>query len=120
MKDTSKIKHIFVLMLENRSFDHMLGYSGIPGINGLSGKTLTNDDTTGEPVQTTNDAVYSGDYHDDPGHDFDDVMLQLWDNGPQAGDPPMTGFVKSYAAKCHGCSAPLKTRQSGPRNLVQP
>lgn len=102
MQDTSKIKHIFVLMLENRSFDHMLGYSGIPGINGLSGKTFTNDDTAGEPVPTTKDAVYSGDYDSDPGHDFSDVMVQLWGNGPQAGDPPMTGFVKSYAAKCGG------------------
>jgi phospholipase C len=27
----SGIEHIFVLMLENRSFDHMLGFSGITG-----------------------------------------------------------------------------------------
>jgi phospholipase C len=27
------IQHIFVLMLENRSFDHMLGFSGISGID---------------------------------------------------------------------------------------
>ena len=25
------IEHVFVLVLENRSFDHMLGYSGITG-----------------------------------------------------------------------------------------
>ena len=25
------IEHVFVLMLENRSFDHMLGFSGITG-----------------------------------------------------------------------------------------
>ena len=41
------IQHVFVLMLENRSFDHMLGFSGLTGtdastgvatkINGLSG-----------------------------------------------------------------------------------
>jgi phospholipase C len=44
---SSQIQHVFVLMLENRSFDHMLGFSGITGtdastglttkINGLSG-----------------------------------------------------------------------------------
>src|SRR6266540_2104202 len=28
---SSVIKHIFVLMLENRSFDHMLGFSNITG-----------------------------------------------------------------------------------------
>jgi phospholipase C len=33
-----KINYFFVLMLENRSFDHMLGYSGIPGVDGLTGK----------------------------------------------------------------------------------
>ncbi len=27
------IHHVFVLMLENRSFDHMLGFSGITGID---------------------------------------------------------------------------------------
>jgi phospholipase C len=32
----SKIKHIIVLMEENRSFDHMFGY--YPGVNGLTGK----------------------------------------------------------------------------------
>ncbi len=102
MKDTSKIKHIFVLMLENRSFDHMLGYSGIPGINGLSGKSFANDDAAGQAVPTSKDAVYSGDYQSDPGHDFDEVMMQLWRAGQRTEIPPMTGFVRSYAAKCGG------------------
>jgi phospholipase C len=31
------IQNIFVLMLENRSFDHMLGFSGITGIDASSG-----------------------------------------------------------------------------------
>jgi phospholipase C len=37
----SQIKHIVVLMMENRSFDHMLGYlktAGLPEVNGLSGE----------------------------------------------------------------------------------
>ena len=33
----SGIHHVFVLMLENRSFDHMLGFSGIKGTDVLSG-----------------------------------------------------------------------------------
>jgi phospholipase C len=33
----SGIQHVFVLMLENRSFDHMLGYSGITGVDAVSG-----------------------------------------------------------------------------------
>lgn len=32
------IKHVFVLMLENRSFDHMLGFSGIAGIDAVIGQ----------------------------------------------------------------------------------
>jgi hypothetical protein len=33
------IKHIFVLMLENRSFDHMLGATPFPGIDAITGKS---------------------------------------------------------------------------------
>jgi phospholipase C len=49
-----QIKHIVVLMMENRSFDHMLGYlkrSGMPEVNGLEG-TETNPDPAGneQPV----------------------------------------------------------------------
>jgi phospholipase C len=34
----ASIKHIVVLMMENRSFDHMLGYLGLPGgIEGVDG-----------------------------------------------------------------------------------
>lgn len=32
------IQHVFVLMLENRSFDHMLGFSGITGSDAVSGR----------------------------------------------------------------------------------
>jgi phospholipase C len=34
----SAVEHVFVLLLENRSFDHMLGFSGITGIDAVSGK----------------------------------------------------------------------------------
>ena len=32
------IEHVFVLMLENRSFDHMLGFSGIAGTDAATGQ----------------------------------------------------------------------------------
>ncbi len=47
-----QIKHIVVLMMENRSFDHMLGYlkqAGMPEIDGLEG-IETNPDEKGVPV----------------------------------------------------------------------
>jgi phospholipase C len=30
------VEHVFVLMLENRSFDHMLGWSGLRGRDAVS------------------------------------------------------------------------------------
>jgi phospholipase C len=102
--DPTKIKHIFVLMLENRSFDHLLGYANLPGTDGLSGKTFSNLDSTHEPVPTTPNSEYAGDLDPDPGHDFDDVTLQLYGTDtPSLGQQPdMSGFVASYAEKCNG------------------
>ena len=40
------LEHIVVLMMENRSFDHMLGALQHPGINGLKGGE-SNPDTNG-------------------------------------------------------------------------
>ena len=99
--DPKNIKHIFVLMLENRSFDHMLGFSGIAGIDGLVGQHYSNRDAVGGPVLATPDADYAGDYDHDPGHDFEDVQIQLYGTkAPAAGqEPDMSGFVKSYADK---------------------
>ncbi len=34
---TSKIEHVIVLMLENRAYDHILGWSDQLGANGLNG-----------------------------------------------------------------------------------
>jgi len=38
-KPATMVEHVVVLMLENRSFDHMLGWmkSHIPSLNGLDG-----------------------------------------------------------------------------------
>ena len=36
-----QIEHVFVLMLENRSFDHLLGFSGISGTDAASGIQTT-------------------------------------------------------------------------------
>lgn len=53
------VRNVFVLMLENRSFDHMLGFSAIKGfdaatgaptvIDGLDGTHPTN--TRGRPIR---------------------------------------------------------------------
>jgi len=33
------IEHVFVLMLENRSFDHLFAFSGLPGVAPVPGTT---------------------------------------------------------------------------------
>jgi phospholipase C len=97
----NRIEHFIVLMLENRSFDHMLGFSGIPGIDGLTGAE-TNPDTTGAPVTVSNDAKYIGDYEPDPGHELFDVNVQIFSNqqATPGAAPPMQGFIQSYFQVC--------------------
>ena len=104
------IKHVFVLMLENRSFDHMLGFSGISGtdaatgtptkINGLTGNE-SNTDGAGNPYRVTRGADWAMPI--DPGHEFWDVGEQLtglfpFDYSPARGYGPTdnSGFVRNY------------------------
>jgi phospholipase C len=96
------LKHIAVLMVENRSFDHMLGFAQTEDwqIDGLKG-TETNADSTGEIAQVTNDADYSGELTDDPGHSVFDTLTQLYGDPktPVTQEPQMKGFVTSYEGK---------------------
>lgn len=69
------IQHVFVLMLENRSFDHMLGMSGIPGINGLNGTETNTHPAGGAPVRVSSDARDITD--PDPPHEFPHVFQQM-------------------------------------------
>src|SRR6266436_3952319 len=57
---TSGIKHIFVLMLENRSFDHMLGFSGITGTDAQTGRPASIDGLTGNESNSYNGVQYTG------------------------------------------------------------
>src|SRR6267378_5703132 len=96
---SAQIKHLVVLMMENRSLDHMLGYtkSATYPIEGLDG-TQKNLDSTGERVPVNDQARYSGDLGIDPRHDFTDVMEQMFGNYPLAPgqQPDMSGFVRNY------------------------
>jgi phospholipase C len=95
------LEHIVVLMMENRSFDHMLG--GLkrtdPRINGLNGDEW-NPDTTGAPIQVQPSATFQGQLGHDPDHHFAGVDLQIF-GGNMAADrqPTMDGFIKSYATQ---------------------
>jgi phospholipase C len=102
------IEHVYVLMLENRSFDHMLGFSGITAtdaatglpsaINGLTGAESNSYNGTAYPVTAGADQVMPT----DPSHEFPAVVEQLCGKGatyPPGGPyPPIdnSGFVASY------------------------
>lgn len=93
-----RIEHIIVLMMENRSFDHMLGsLKAVDGrIDGLNGDE-SNPDTAGGNAKVQPSAQFQGQLEPDPDHYFPAVDLQIF-----AGDispdrvPNMRGFVKSY------------------------
>jgi phospholipase C len=106
------VDHVVVLMLENRSFDHMLGFlytsqgnvspSGQP-YEGLAG-TESNPDPGGNPVtvfqitpSTPNAYFMPG---ADPGEGYKATNDQLWrsDTAPVSGQvPACQGFVKDFA-----------------------
>jgi phospholipase C len=108
----NRIQHVFVLMLENRSFDHLLGFSGISGTDAVSGLKTTVNGLSGSESNSYNGKVvtvsHPADYAMvvDPGHEFTDVLCQL--SSPAAkyspGEPypPIdnSGFVASYAEAC--------------------
>jgi len=95
------LKHVVVLMMENRSFDHMLGalHNTNPAIDGLTG-VESNPDSTGVPVSVAPGAAYQSQLDPDPDHHFPAVDLQIFGGVTTAQDPNRTanmqGFVKSY------------------------
>ncbi len=85
-------------MMENRSFDHMLGALKAvdPRIDGLTGNE-SNLDPSGEPAKVAPLAEYQSQLDPDPDHHFPEVHKQLYFGtpGPPA-MPSMGGFVQSY------------------------
>src|ERR1700693_196031 len=92
------LRHIVVLMMENRSFDHMLGSLTAvnPKIDGITDQ-LSNPDTTGALVKPQALAEFQGQLDPDPDHHFPAVDLQIFggDTSPNR-VANMQGFVKSY------------------------
>jgi hypothetical protein len=78
-RKASILKHNVVLMMKNRSFDHMLG--GLkkknPQIAGLDG-TESNPDTSGAAVTVQPNALFQGQLDHDPDHHFPGVDLQIF------------------------------------------
>ena len=115
------IQHVFVLMLENRSFDHLLGNSGLTGtdaetqmptkLNGLSGSESNPYNGKSYAISKAAD----GPANVDPGHEFPDVVEQLAGAGvtfPQGGPyPPVNG--SGYAASFMRTAGEKSSGRSG-------
>ncbi len=96
------IEHVVVLMLENRSFDSVLGkvHDGTPGFDGLTGaegNVWHRPDGTTELVRVWNepgmDPATAMIPNPDPGELFADVAVQI---AGLDGASPMGGFVDNY------------------------
>jgi phospholipase C len=99
VRKLSPIQHVFVLMLENHSFDNMLAMSDIPGI--FAATTKNSNSYESQTYNVTDGALSS--MPAGPGHEFTDVLVQLCGLGVQynGGKYPQpitnSGFVANYA-----------------------
>jgi phospholipase C len=118
----AQIEHIVVVMLENRSFDNLLGwlydplnpvpFNQVPPLNfeGVYGKTLSNPSSKG-PVPVGKGYQFTAP-NPDPGEPYEDVYAQIF--GQQTvlplnqvpAKPPMppnmNGFMYNYTGRCGG------------------
>ena len=114
---TRLVERVFVLMLENRSLDHMLGFSGITGKDAQTGQPTAISGLSGSESNTYNGLTFDVSQRADwtmpldPGHEFTDVLVQLCGPGavyhPGGAYPPVsaTGYVDSYV-KSGGATNP--------------
>jgi phospholipase C len=95
-------EHFVVLMLENRSFDHLFGYLGIG--DGLQKKPATNYLKPGDDGSAAFSSRQGGDYTaigQGPSHSLKETNMQLFGvTKPTAAvaakTPPLNGFVASF------------------------
>jgi phospholipase C len=109
-----KIKRVFVLVLENRSFDHMLGFSQIHGVDAVTGKETEiwglsdihaasggleakecNRDSSGTCWHAAAPTEFA--LQIDPRHEYENMAQQLGIAGGQF--PDNEGFVLSMEQK---------------------
>lgn len=111
---SSPIKTVVVLVQENRSFDHMLGWfkslnSEIDGVTGSESNPISTTDPNSERVFFKDTAAH---IDPDPGHSFQAIYEQVfgkpwdWNNpdrSPETG-PKMNGFVQNAETTQKGMS----------------
>jgi phospholipase C len=114
-----RIRHIFVLVLENRSFDHMFGATAIRGTDAETGAGTQIERRPDGAFNEVLDADGNVTHHcvvgtgqkrsvkDDPGHEFGNTLLALCGleaNGDSPTYPPYppinnSGYAQSFSDK---------------------
>jgi phospholipase C len=109
-KAKTPIEHVIVLMLENRSFDHYLGflksinpeYRGcLPGDAGCF-NPRDPDDPNSEVFSVTSNAVNS---EVDPSHSVEGTTGQIFSHTATPNVADMQGFIRSYSARASDTNA---------------
>ncbi len=111
-----QVEHIVVVMLENRSFDHMLGYLSLPAaeggkgrtnVDGLTGPTenVNSHDGTAYPIHRLAATMFKGEA-EDPDHSGGSVDEQLANGGQ--------GFVGNFARISRERASKLKVPAPDP------
>ncbi|KVH94075.1 Phosphoesterase [Cynara cardunculus var. scolymus] len=115
------IKTLVVLVMENRSFDHILGWikKTRPDIDGLTGKEYNHvkaSDPTSDKVYVSDDAVF---VDSDPGHSIQAIREQIFGSNETYSKPaPMKGFVQQ--ANTMGVDGLDRTVMSGFKSELLP
>lgn len=97
---SSPIKTMVVLVMENRSFDHMIGWMKrlnpeINGVDGSESNALNTTDPNSKRIFFKNQSHY---VDPDPGHSFQAIREQIFgsdaDNTSSGTPPSMNGFAQ--------------------------
>ncbi|KAL5720083.1 phospholipase C [Ranunculus cassubicifolius] len=119
---SSPIKTVVVLVMENRSFDHMLGWmkSLNPEINGVDGtqsNPLNTTDPTSPHIFFQNQSHY---VDPDPGHSFQAIREQIFSTStPTTTTPPsMNGFAQQAFSMTNSTVMPQSVMNGFPPEMV--
>jgi phospholipase C len=116
-----EIQHVVALMLENQSFDRLLGFVRLDDaserIDGLTGNetmpaALTDPGRVVRLERGTALALYVTD--PTPGHQFEDIAVQVFGQ-PRVPDPPtptMNGFIDNYARQAGPDGKPIGSERA--------
>ncbi|KAG9457363.1 hypothetical protein H6P81_001871 [Aristolochia fimbriata] len=104
-----RIKTVVVLVMENRSFDHMLGWMKrlnpeIDGVTGTESNPLSTKDPDSPRYYFGNQSVF---VDPDPGHSFQAIREQIFGSeDASAAVAPMNGFAQQAFAMTNATAMP--------------